>query len=110
MSEIDIKLKADVSKVVSMAESEVITSEEAKGLLDQFKKEDLIKELLADEIETEDYTDPDDEDDDEDEPETEPEKVKEVEEEPENEEIKGDDDMPVSDSEIDDLDLDTVLD
>jgi len=48
MTQIKVELKADVSKVVSLVDNEVIELDDGKALLNQFTKEDLITYVLSD--------------------------------------------------------------
>lgn len=63
---VKVELEADVAKVINLADNEIIDNDEAKKLLSQFEKDDLIDELLLP-----DEDDEDDEDEDEDETEDE---------------------------------------
>ncbi len=56
MTQIKVELKADITKVITLVDNEVITKEEGKGLLSQFTKEDLINYALEEDEEDEEYT------------------------------------------------------
>ena len=51
---VEVKLKLNVSKVLSLRDSDIISDKDAEDLLKQFSKEDLIKHLLSDEDEDQD--------------------------------------------------------
>ena len=49
VTQLEIKIKTTVTKVVDLHDNEAISLDEAKEYLNQFKKEDLIQGLLSDE-------------------------------------------------------------
>lgn len=53
MSEIEVKLKADVNKVVDLYNEDILSKEESTALLNQFTKVDLINSLLEEELDME---------------------------------------------------------
>lgn len=96
MTQIEVKLKADVNKIVNLYEGEALSENECKELLGQFNKEDLISELLDIEDneneEVEEVEEPQEEE------------IEEVEEPKEEEiEVLEEDDLPVSDDDFDNL-------
>lgn len=98
MAEIKLELKADVDKVISLVDNEVISIEEGKKLLSQFSKEDLIQTLLSDSYD-------DFEDNLDDEVSTDIEEVDVLDLEDTKENIEEDDDKPLSGEDDDFEDL-----
>lgn len=98
MTEIEVKFKADVTKVVKLFGSDVIDRDETKELLNQFKKDDLIEGLLVEDEydsswDTITKNDDDEEDDDDD----------EEDEDKEDEDETEDEDEEVIDAEVEEV-------
>lgn len=99
MTKIDIKFQASIKEIIGLYESDVFSVEKTEELLKQFKKDELIKELLY----TESYEeDPEDIEDDEYETE-EDSKVIETTAKKSKKKEEIDEDLDLDDEDLDDL-------